>query len=221
VAWVFDRPALHRQALDCLAPDREIVEGGSAEVGTTVLVLGGIHGDEASGARLARRLIEHLLAHPEATCGRRVVVVPEANPDGLRRGTRRNAAGADINRNFPARNFRSGRDSGPEARSEPETRALLGALRRYDPAVVVALHAPLACVDPDGGPAAAALAREVSRAGGLPVQDLEALPGSLGSYVSLELGRSVITYEIESRRPSAGDRERHLGALLAAIAGAR
>ena len=106
------------------------------------LVVAAQHGEEAVTALLARRLLERVSGH--AT---RWAVVPVANPDGLINGTRQNAAGVDLNRNFPAATWRPD-DSftyppgieqesrvienrtnlsspGEHAGSEPETQALM------------------------------------------------------------------------------------------------
>jgi protein MpaA len=182
-----------------------------------VLILGGIHGDEPSSSELVLALQRHLLARPGARWGRKVVLVPAANPDGLRLGTRENSRGIDLNRNFPAANFTGARRGGRHPGSEPETRALLRALAEHEPSLVVSVHAPLACVDPDGGPRAHAIARSMARAGGLPVGDLATLPGSLGSYVSTELHRIAITYELADRRLPPDEVGRHVRALLVAI----
>ena len=55
------------------------------------------HGEEPETGLLARRLLERVPA--DAT---RWAVVPYLNPDGVVAGTRQNAAGVDLNRNFPA-----------------------------------------------------------------------------------------------------------------------
>ena len=55
------------------------------------------HGEEAVTALLARRLLERVPGAETAWA-----VVPVVNPDGLLAGTRQNAAGVDLNRNFPA-----------------------------------------------------------------------------------------------------------------------
>ena len=55
------------------------------------------HGEEADTALLARRLLERVPGDET-----RWAVVPVLNPDGLLNGTRQNAAGVDLNRNFPA-----------------------------------------------------------------------------------------------------------------------
>lgn len=155
----------------------------------TVLILATIHGNEAAGTPLLHRLAEHLSTRPELLEGRRVVLVPIANPDGFARGTRRNANGVDVNRNFETANSRS-----HAPLSEPESRAVVALLERYRPAVVVSLHQPLRCIDYDGP--AKDLASAMAAAGGLPVRKLGAKPGSLGSYVGLELGLPIVTVEL-------------------------
>lgn len=78
-------------------------------------------------------------------------VIPTYNPDGLARGTRRNARGVDLNRNFPYKwadldgNYESGRRPG----SEPETRAVMRFLEEIAPRRVISFHQPLNGVDTD------------------------------------------------------------------------
>ena len=62
-------------------------------------------------------------------------VVPTYNPDGLARGTRKNAHGVDLNRNFPYRwkDLDGSYESGPRPASEPETRAMMRFLRDDPP----------------------------------------------------------------------------------------
>ncbi len=155
----------------------------------TVLILATVHGNEAAGTPLLLRLAEHLAAHAHLLDGRRVVLVPVANPDGYANGTRRNAAGVDVNRNFQTKNSRA-----RTPLSEPESRAIVALLERYRPAAVVSIHQPLNCVDYDGP--AAGLARSMAAAGDLSVRKLGAKPGSLGSYVGLELGVPIVTVEL-------------------------
>ena len=182
------------------------------------LIIGGIHGDEPSSVELVMALRDHLLRRPEARAGRRVILVPRANPDGLRRDTRGNSRGVDVNRNFPARNFRENSAGGPHPLSEPETRALAQTIRKHGPVCILSVHAPLSCVDPDGGASTVALARQMSALGGLPLRNLPEHPGSLGSYVSQELGLVMITYELKHRyRLEPGSLYGHIQALTFAI----
>ncbi len=61
------------------------------------------HGEEADTALMARRLLERVPGSET-----RWAIVPVLNPDGLLHGTRQNAAGVDLNRNFPAATWRPG-----------------------------------------------------------------------------------------------------------------
>ena len=70
--------------------------------GTNItMVSGGVHGNEPSAPGLVLILKRYLEAHPEELSGCRVILVPHVNPDGDAAGTRANAAGVDLNRNFP------------------------------------------------------------------------------------------------------------------------
>ncbi len=184
----------------------------------TVLILATIHGDEYAGTPLVQRLEEHLQQHPELLNDRRVVIMPIANPDGFARGTRTNVNGIDLNRNFPASNFAAKNRHGARPLSEPESRAIYDVLHEYDPARVVSIHQPVACIDYDGP------AQELAEAMGawtdLPVKRIGSRPGSLGSYTGLELGIPIITLELPA---SASDLDedalwdRYGKTLLAAI----
>ncbi|MCW2834879.1 MAG: hypothetical protein JWN68_2832 [Nocardioides sp.] len=78
-------------------------------------------------------------------------VIPTYNPDGLARHSRRHARGVDLNRNYPNDwvDLDGNYESGPRPASEPETGAVMGFLRRIDPARVINFHQPLNGVDTD------------------------------------------------------------------------
>ena len=61
-----------------------------------ILLVGCIHGNECAGLRIIRAL-EHL----RRARGVQLWLVGELNPDGTAAGTRQNAHGVDLNRNFP------------------------------------------------------------------------------------------------------------------------
>jgi len=107
-----------------------------------VVVVGQVHGDERAGIRVTRRLKQAEL--PENLD---LWIIPTANPDGLAAGTRTNARGVDLNRNFPYRwrRINVGRPtySGPSAASEPETKALRAFITRIEPRITITFHQPL------------------------------------------------------------------------------
>lgn len=169
-----------------------------------VLAFAGIHGEEPETTYALSRALRQLPS-PPAECA----VVLAANPDGLIRGTRANARGVDLNRNFPALNWRPAPVShrstledpsdvllspGAHAGSEPEVQALLGLIDELKPHAVVALHAPLACID---DPGETPLGRWLAARSGMPlVRDVGyPTPGSFGSWAQ-DRGLPIVTYEL-------------------------
>jgi murein peptide amidase A len=139
-----------------------------------VLVVGDIHGNEAAGMRIARRLITG-----RAPARTEFLIVPTVNPDGVAAGTRGNARGVDLNRNFPYRwrPLDGGEYSGTVPLSEPETRATYGLIFRRKPDVTIWFHQPFGLIDkPEGNPFAA---RRFAELIGLPLVRLGGrYPGS-------------------------------------------
>jgi protein MpaA len=162
-----------------------------------------IHGEEPETTYALSRALRQLAA-PSGHCA----VVLAANPDGLIRGTRGNARGVDLNRNFPSRDWQPKPvthratleepsdvllSPGECAASEPETQALMALVHDLEPKAVIALHAPLACIDDaNNGQLGQWLAE---RTGMALVRDVGyPTPGSFGSW-SADQGLPVVTYE--------------------------
>ncbi len=167
----------------------------------TTLVIGGVHGDERSGIKLAHALLADLQSRSIDDFKARVIVIPVANPDGYAANTRVNARGIDINRNFPTKDFRQGSltkycNPGKEAASEPETQAILKIIDEYKPELILSFHANIGCVNYDGP--AEEIAKTISAKNGLPVRkDIGyATPGSMGTYYGRERNIPIITFEL-------------------------
>ncbi|MDQ6801066.1 MAG: murein tripeptide amidase MpaA [Acidobacteriota bacterium] len=176
------------------------------ETGTAqIVVLASIHGDEAETTVVVS---EALRCIPRGDLHAAVILC--GNPDGMLRGTRANARGVDLNRNFPTSNWspdpvcyksraNDARDialsPGAEPASEPETRALLSLLERLKPRAVVSLHSALACVDDAG---ASHLGRRLADRCALPflTEIGYPTPGSMGTWAS-EREVNLVTLELE------------------------
>ena len=171
----------------------------------SILILAAIHGDESETtvavSEALRCLREDDLRAAVILCG---------NPDGAIRGTRGNARGIDLNRNFPTSNWQAdpvfyksrandARDialsPGPEPASEPETRALIALIDRLQPRAVVSLHSALACVDDSG---ASHLGKQLAHRCALPflTEIGYPTPGSMGTWAG-ERGLNLVTLELE------------------------
>lgn len=177
-------------------PIEAVSVGGS---GVRILIIGSIHGDEPEGGRTVNALIAYLrVLSPNAA----VRIVRDANPDGTAAGSRTNANGVDLNRNWPARNYRPGGSRGREPMSEPETRVLFAEIERFGPELVLVCHAarggPFVNYDGPAAGVASAFARgaatsdprwRVKPSMGYPT------PGSLGSYLGVDRGVPILTIE--------------------------
>jgi len=113
---------------------------GSPGAAHRVLVVGCIHGNETAGVAIVNRLVA-----AGAPAGTEIVAVTSVNPDGCARGTRQNAHGVDLNRNFPSNWARIGRRgsfqwSGPRPLSEPESRYVVALVERLQPQITIWFH---------------------------------------------------------------------------------
>ena len=170
-----------------------------------IVVLAAIHGDEAE---TTVAVSEALRCLPRGDLKAAVILC--GNPDGMLRGTRGNAGGVDLNRNFPTSNWspdpvfyksraNDARDialsPGAQPASEPETRALLSLIERLKPRAVVSLHSALACVDDAG---ASHLGRQLADRCALPflTEIGYPTPGSMGTWAG-EQGLNLVTLELE------------------------
>lgn len=169
---------------------------------STVLVIGVFHGDEPEGEYLINKLMADIEQTPSLTGNNQVLFIPCLNPDGKQAGTRVNANGIDLNRNFPTKNRTGniGKDSqfygGEEGGSEIETRFIMDIIAEYKPVRILTIHAPYKVVNYDGS--AEKIAENMSKLNGYPVQvDIGyPTPGSFGTYAGKERGIPVITLEL-------------------------
>lgn len=174
----------------------ELLEMTSMSKGKTILIIGVFHGDEPQGEFLIRKFIET----KKTPCKNRMLIIPCLNPDGKALGTRQNANGVDLNRNFPTKNRKMLENKhyfcGISAASEVETRFMIDILERYKPDFILSLHAPYRVVNYDGE--AKIYAEKLSEITGYPVEEDIGYetPGSFGTYAGKERDIPIITLEL-------------------------
>jgi protein MpaA len=129
--------------------------------------------------------------------------VRSVNPDGVARGSRQNARGVDLNRNFPYRWQPIGRPgdqqySGTGPLSEPESRAMAALVKRVRPTVTVWFHQPVGLIDESGG--VVAVERRFADLAGLPLRRMQRYPGSATSWQNTTWpGTSSFVVELPGR----------------------
>ena len=128
--------ALSKDSFSILAGTKHETKGyvrrAKAE-GPTVMVVGGIHGNEVAGYRAAAKVSDMAIERGQ------LVTVPRANVAAIRNGTRNARGGKDLNRQFPVG-------------EKPRTglaRALWNVVTRYDPDVFIDLHESKGIFDGD------------------------------------------------------------------------
>jgi protein MpaA len=162
---------------------------GDPDASRRLLVVGCIHGNESAGTAIARRVVSG-----EPPRQAMLWVIEDLNPDGVAAGTRQNADGVDLNRNFPWRWRHLGRRgalqySGRRPLSEPESRIARALILRVRPRVTIWFHQPLGLVDESGG--ALRVERRYARLTGMPLRRLTRYPGSAAGWQNHRLPKST------------------------------
>ncbi len=193
-------------------------------IGEPVLIIGGTHsGTEPTSVYVAEQLIAHLRANPN-DAKRPVAIIGNANPDALPAKTRGNANGVDINRNFPAKNWKSVKNrttfNGTAPSTEPESRAIQQAIHSLNPDRIVSIHSIARgkhCNNYDGP--ARWLAEAMFKHNGYPVTATMGYPtpGSLGSWAGIDKQIPIVTLELPREDAGAIAWAQNKDALRAAI----
>jgi protein MpaA len=187
-----------------------VTRAGDPAAVVRVLVVGDIHGNERAGERIVARL------RRSPPAGVQTWLIRTANPDGAAAGTRQNARGVDLNRNFPFR-WRAGPRGtfypGPRPASEPETRAVMRLVRRVRPQLAIWYHQHLRIVVRDRV-ADPALLRGYARRTGLPLRSLPAYRGTAVTWENHVVGGgSAFVVELPAGRADARRHARAVAAL--------
>ena len=189
------------------------VETGDPDTPHKTLIVGCIHGNECAGIRIANRLAE-TAAPTEGD----LWIVPNLNPDGANAGTRGNARGVDLNRNFPWRwqRLRGTYYSGPRPLSEPETRIAYRLIEHIRPTLAIWFHQHLDVVDDSTGNRE--LERRFAQAAGLRVAPLAREPGSAVTWETHRFPRATaFVVELPAGALATASVVRFAGAVRTAV----
>lgn len=176
-----------------------------------VLVVGCIHGNETSGIAIAQALDR--LSPSDLD----LWIIPDLNPDGVAAGTRQNAHGLDLNRNFPWRwrPLSGVYEAGPRPLSEREARIARTLILRLHPHLTIWFHQHLDIVWASGGDRR--IEKAFARVSGLPYHAMPQLAGSAISWQNNSLrGTTAFVAELPAGQPSTIQIARYVQAVLAA-----
>lgn len=181
------------------------------------LFIGGVHGDEPEGVRLAKDFLNWLIeqdkngieVHPW-------ILIPCLNPDGFAKNERVNSNGVDLNRNFPSIDWSPEAKApryypGPYPNSEIEVAALVQLIQETHPYCIIHFHSWKPCVVYTGekGKLISDLLAQDSPYDSHPEIGYPT-PGSLGQYGWLNLQIPVICIEEQEHGP-LGDGWKNFG----------
>jgi len=196
----------------------------------SIVLVGGIHGGyEANTIVLTDEIIEYFREHPEDILpGIRMVIIPNANPDGLARGQnidgRFNARGVDLNRNWGCEwdetAYHGFDEVNPGSRpfSEPESVALRMFFIEQTPDVVVFYHSAYGGIflgECGEEPQPAWLGTLLEDATGYPYYDSFDFYDVTGDATNWLAERGIPAAVIETYSKTASEFERNLKGVIA------
>ena len=158
----------------------------------SVLVIGVFHGDEPQGEYLINEYLEE-------NKNTNLLMLPRLNSCQ----TRQNKNNVDLNRNFPTKNWelseRNEYFGGDYPASEDETRYVISLVEKYNPKVILTLHAPYKVVNYDGGSEQFFIVEKVASIMNYPIEKSIGYPtpGSFGTWAGIEKGILTITLELD------------------------
>lgn len=192
-----------------------------------IIYMGAMHGSESNSKRLMDEWFSEVNARPERVPAHRsIVIIPSVNPDGVAVGSRFNARAVDLNRNFPANDWKSVVTTpasseptpagGPSPLSEPESQAVATFIRQNSPRLVLSFHSKAAIVEAnEAGDSVSIAGAYASRAGYAAVPKSQSAPtfkydttGAMEDWMRDKLGRLALVIELASNSSSEFGRNR-------------
>jgi protein MpaA len=171
-----------------------------------ILLMGGIHGDEPEGVRLATETLQWLKSNTSAEktlCP--WILIPCLNVDGFKNRERVNARGVDLNRNYPSTDWTSeGRAEryfpGTGPASEIEIQAVVEIITAFNPRLMIHCHSWQPCIVGTGSLAIVDTQRLAASSGYEGRDDIGyPTPGSLSSYGWFDKKIPVICIEEDDK----------------------
>jgi protein MpaA len=190
-------------------------EIGDPDSPAHTLIVGCVHGSEPAGIAITKAL-----AAGPGPSEAALWMIADLNPDGVAAGTRDNAHGVDLNRNFPNRWKPLGPPgslyyAGPRPLSEPESKLAAALVQLLRPRLTIYYHQHLDVVDDSQGPRS--IERRYAHAAGLPLYSLTDYPGSAVGWQNHLLGATAFIVELPAKALSRQHVQAHVNALMTVL----
>lgn len=156
----------------------------------TTLIIGVFHGDEPQGEYLIDKYLEQ-------KTNTKILFIPRLNSTD----SRVNKNGVDLNRNFPTKNWILGEKDdyygGDSPASEEETQFVIKTVEKYNPKLIITLHAPYKVVNYDGPKSQ--VVEKIAQIMSYPIEESIGYPtpGSFGTWAGIEKQILTITLELD------------------------
>lgn len=183
-----------------------------------ILYVGALHGDENNSKRILEEWMWELEGNPSKIPNNTTVtVIPSLNPDGTTSRSRYNTNGVDLNRNFPANNWKSDivvqdgstkkNGGGTAPLSEPESSAIANYISNKRPKMVLTYHSQGNIVESNEAGIANNYSQKYSSISGYGYKAASSnagffkydINGSLEEWAKDKLGQPVILVELSTR----------------------
>ena len=170
---------------------------------TYTYLMAGVHGDEVEGVYVVKSMFTWLQENDDINEDLPLIVIPILNVDGYRAGTRINANGVDLNRNFPSQYWTpkaraSKYNPGKAPLSEPENQFLVKLFDKYPPKLILTIHSwkPMLNINGEDCEKYANFIKQYNDYPVVPDIEGHPTPGSLGEYGPEKYEAQVLTYEL-------------------------
>lgn len=141
------------------------------------------------------------------------------NPDGLTMDSRINADGADINRNFPTKNWIPDKEVSREyfSASKIETKIFIKMVEQENLPITISIHRGGNGINYDGP--TISCVKKLSQITGFPIKRYigYSTPGGLGTYAGIERAIPTITFEFPREYNYPGIETKYFPALQAVV----
>lgn len=189
-----------------------------------VLVLASLRGTDPASITVVDHLAQAMHDRAELQNSCTALLIRNPNPDGLAKRSPYNGRGIDLNRNFPANNWRRTADAtaGPKAASETETRMIVRTIDDFKPDRIIIIQVSKSGNAVHYAGPARQLARKIAAENGFrDVKKIAERPGSPASFIGGDRRLPLISILVDRQLDGRSAWNANAPGLIAALTNER